>query len=76
MELVSVGFYDVDGVFFYLAETARPEQEYSYALAGAPARYVARYSWSRGCTEFTIRDPKILGMFIRYIRTGAAHRND
>ena len=39
---IALGFYDEDGIFFYEWENARPNEHYSYALAGAPERYVLR----------------------------------
>lgn len=47
-----LGFYDRDGIFFYEFDAVRPNEEYSYALAGTPRAYVLR----TGGKEFDLTD--------------------
>lgn len=56
IEFFAVGFYDADGTFFYLADRDRPQESYSYDLAGPSVRYVARYTDDRfdGYREITV----------------------
>ena len=39
----TVGFYDTDGVFYYVYQDSRPDERYSYALASGFDYAVARF---------------------------------
>ena len=40
----TVGFYDADGVFFYIYQDSRPDEVFSYALASGFDYAVARFN--------------------------------
>ena len=40
----TVGFYDADGVFYYVYQDSRPYEVYSYALASGFDYAVARFN--------------------------------
>lgn len=40
--IIAIGFYDVEGTFFYIWDSSRPDDTYSYALAAAEDYYVVR----------------------------------
>lgn len=41
-KVYAVGYYDEDGVFFYLWERCRPDEHYCYSLAAPAQDYVLR----------------------------------
>lgn len=47
-EIIAIGFYDVEGTFFYVWDSSRPDATYSYALAEWVDYYVVRLHMGEG----------------------------